>query len=878
MTTLRDRLLDEIAKRLTEEDCGCGEPVEKFVDWNPDEHPRGPGGRFIRALSFGRDAITERLAPGRFGGGEGEGVAASVKGISPTLEAIITGKGVHPHTRRGRVKARLGKPIDCGDDVDKAARLLAAGHAVELRQPNTAATLLDKLSELSHEADKLGLTAPNYDLCKVSVKGSNLFCVKNKGIPRVQMPQLEGKPLPGSKADKLKRNSRGEVDLAPEFIRYLEDHGIKVFHTKERSENLRATQNQLNGPKVAGIMDAMRSGQKIEGKAWISRDNYIVDGHHRWAAAVALDAEDGKLDNSKMDVDRVDASIPVVLAYAKQFTREMGMPQEDVRDREHNPSDVDLPGLAKGSDMEKAVGHALDTIEASVGLPPGEGNAWGRLALIIARLRDFGWYGLFTVLDHTPAKLLESVQGMAEDDPDELQRRPVDIQEFLTMLYEHPADLLKVVQALGQIFKFDPGQPRAPNGRWTKTFLGSGIVGRYIAGMSGSLNRKLREGSSDPITAEEAVELDHVIERGPAVQGPLFRGLHRSHLPGLKPGAKYRDKGFSSTTGAVGVALGFGFGEPHERVLMAITVPDGTTAADVRSPLNEGEMILPRGGTYTITSVEENRPVFGASVTYVEAEWRPAPDPALVSAKGESGGIPTFDAEPAHTEISRDLKDLPIDVAPMGLDSTASVKDAKAWAAAVKTAFAKFPELGKPREIGWSGHKGIPFGDIEFASNPRSKWGQAVTNEIDEMGFEGTLVGAGTAPDDDGDGKIHTLINDSPETSDGIHAMLADSKAESSLATGTRSQEGQITHELGHALAWAAGVYGTDEKQRDSIWARLFAKHGLTIAAGTVSEYGHDSKTEAFAELFANYMSGNMNAETKANYEALLAEILGRPV
>jgi hypothetical protein len=49
-----------------------------------------------------------------------------------------------------------------------------------------------------------------YDLCKVSVKGTNLFCGGNKGIPRDAMPQAKGEVVKGSKAEKLlaKQNAK----------------------------------------------------------------------------------------------------------------------------------------------------------------------------------------------------------------------------------------------------------------------------------------------------------------------------------------------------------------------------------------------------------------------------------------------------------------------------------------------------------------------------------------------------------------------------------------------------------------------------------------------------------------------------------------------
>ena len=57
-----------------------------------------------------------------------------------------------------------------------------------------------------------GKDAPDYDLCQVTVADTNMFCLESlqtkeypEGIPRVEMPQLSGTPVPGSQADALDR-------------------------------------------------------------------------------------------------------------------------------------------------------------------------------------------------------------------------------------------------------------------------------------------------------------------------------------------------------------------------------------------------------------------------------------------------------------------------------------------------------------------------------------------------------------------------------------------------------------------------------------------------------------------------------------------------
>jgi peptidoglycan hydrolase-like protein with peptidoglycan-binding domain len=231
-----------------------------------------------------------------------------------------------------------GPKIDVGSDVNRAADLLATGHRVQLDQPRTVSILLDELDKRVKNAIELGDDAPNFNLCDISVPNTNLFCAESKGIPRVHMPQLSGVPLPGSKADSMEKNDKGEVDLSDLFRQSLIDEGIAVEEATEKAAYLRATQNELNGAKVAGIAGAVKSGKldlSTKSPLFVSQDNYIVDGHHRWAALVGVDAEDGKLgdeEGPEQRVERIDLDIIEILERSNAFAEEFGIPQAAVGD------------------------------------------------------------------------------------------------------------------------------------------------------------------------------------------------------------------------------------------------------------------------------------------------------------------------------------------------------------------------------------------------------------------------------------------------------------------------------------------------------------------------------------------------------------------
>lgn len=216
------------------------------------------------------------------------------------------------------------------DDVETAAWALANGHEVELNQPRQVSTLLDKLAKMADDAAARGEKAPNINLCNVSVAGTNLFCADAHGIERVKMPQLKQVPTPGSKADTLPKNSKGEADVTSQFVESLKSGGYKVESGTESAAYLRSTQNELVGTQVGGMVRAIREGKLSVDKEplIVSRDNYIVDGHHRWAAAVGVDLLDNKLGDVSMPVLRVDAGIIELLARAKKFAGDWGLPQK----------------------------------------------------------------------------------------------------------------------------------------------------------------------------------------------------------------------------------------------------------------------------------------------------------------------------------------------------------------------------------------------------------------------------------------------------------------------------------------------------------------------------------------------------------------------
>lgn len=191
-------------------------------------------------------------------------------------------------------------------------------------------TIIDKLAELGKQAKEKGEKAPNFNLCQVTVPGTNLYCDGNKGIPREDMPQFKGTPEPGSPADKLPKDETGEADTEEFFKEMLNKQGIKVSEpTEVPADRLKATQSELVGPKVAGMSKVLADPnhpayEKITAPIYVSNDGYVLDGHHRWAAIIAHNASNP--DNQiPMKVRVIDEPIVPLVKRSNAFAEAMGI-------------------------------------------------------------------------------------------------------------------------------------------------------------------------------------------------------------------------------------------------------------------------------------------------------------------------------------------------------------------------------------------------------------------------------------------------------------------------------------------------------------------------------------------------------------------------
>jgi hypothetical protein len=231
---------------------------------------------------------------GRWGSGGGGGIVAKLSG---NVEKLHFRQG---YSEGQKKLQQFGKyhPLHV---AGYEARALYENRKVELKQPRQVATLIDHLGQVAKHMIALGGQAPVFNLCNVTVAHSNLFCADTIGIPRVKMPQLDAKQT-------------------KEFRQYLKDKGYKIEKTEDLASHLRATQSELNGAKVAHNAEKILNNPGKPVRLIVSKDNYILDGHHRWAAQIGIDAANNRLGDLRMRVSRVNIGIISLLKEAEAFT------------------------------------------------------------------------------------------------------------------------------------------------------------------------------------------------------------------------------------------------------------------------------------------------------------------------------------------------------------------------------------------------------------------------------------------------------------------------------------------------------------------------------------------------------------------------------
>lgn len=127
----------------------------------------------------------------------------------------------------------------------------------------------------------------NPDLTNLEIVGTHFYTGDNMGIPRDKMPQVPS-------------------GLKDEFLAEMDKQGISYKRVDVSPQALHPIQSEISASKSAQIMLSLQEkgiGDDDKSRIIVSSDNYVIDGHHRWAAILTMSLRDSSV---KMPVIKVN--------------------------------------------------------------------------------------------------------------------------------------------------------------------------------------------------------------------------------------------------------------------------------------------------------------------------------------------------------------------------------------------------------------------------------------------------------------------------------------------------------------------------------------------------------------------------------------------
>ena len=129
------------------------------------------------------------------------------------------------------------------------------------------------------------------------------------GFTRDKMPQVRSKDYDG-------------------LIKHLKKNNVAVKKTKVPAKSLKPIQKEFNKNKIVGAIAKIKTLGQAK-PLIVSKDNYIIDGHHRWLAARNVGEN---IDIMQADV-KVHELLKHVYSYPKTFTKKIHEGNENVLEK-----------------------------------------------------------------------------------------------------------------------------------------------------------------------------------------------------------------------------------------------------------------------------------------------------------------------------------------------------------------------------------------------------------------------------------------------------------------------------------------------------------------------------------------------------------------
>jgi predicted ABC-type ATPase len=148
------------------------------------------------------------------------------------------------------------------------------------------------------------------DITEIKIEGTLLFGDEGMGIARKDMPQID-------------------KDLRPQFLEDLEKDGITSEKEKVDPKTLKPVQKEVSGSRAGAIYNKYREEGKIpkQDRILISKDGFVIDGHHTWAASVAFSFDNP---SAKIPVYRLSVNAQEALDASLAWTESKGIEGQSI--------------------------------------------------------------------------------------------------------------------------------------------------------------------------------------------------------------------------------------------------------------------------------------------------------------------------------------------------------------------------------------------------------------------------------------------------------------------------------------------------------------------------------------------------------------------
>jgi hypothetical protein len=179
------------------------------------------------------------------------------------------------------------------------------------------------------------------DLCKVNAQ----FCAGPKPNFCKAFPALCGSGKPGQslpdEVTGMGRSRMPQVGKDKDFLTFLTKSLGRRVRMKTRGPNgenlkwvdpnkLTPTQMEINMGKTVGIGDSIATKARPPPRyTLVSRDGYIIDGHHRWSGYKMAAAQGAELNAGRMPVRVVDADIAEIIGATSKALKSVSVTLPD---------------------------------------------------------------------------------------------------------------------------------------------------------------------------------------------------------------------------------------------------------------------------------------------------------------------------------------------------------------------------------------------------------------------------------------------------------------------------------------------------------------------------------------------------------------------